>query len=315
MQLSRPAAREEPGWRWRTKRAVLTSLVDAAGSGPNSSHETWQARLELRFAASSHQTGRTHLANNRHYGPLMVQKALYPEGPGVCHCVVLHPPAGIAAGDQLSIDVSVGENAHALLSTPSATRWYKSSGRVASQQVHLTAEAGAALEWLPEENLFYDSVCAVQDVEIEIQDGARLLAWDSFMLGRQASDVPWLSGRIELKTHIRRAGQLLYSERGMIEACDQRFAGGPGLNGFRCGATLYAAAAGFDATEIERLAGSLPYDPELIAGCSELAPGLIMMRILGREASAVRQLLHRVWGDLRPAVIGLEPRPLRLWAC
>ena len=245
----------------------------------------------------------------------MVQKSLYPEGDRVCHAVVLHPPAGIAAGDELFIDVAVNRGAHALLSTPSATRWYKSLDRSARQHVHLKVAAEAALEWLPEENLFYEHVRANQSLEIELEAGSKLLAWDAFMLGRSPSAELWHSGQVKLHTRIRRLGQLLYSERGQMEGDDPAFNARPGLSGFRCGASLYAAGEGVSAALAEQLAGWLPYHPDLMAGSSQLAPGLIMLRILGREAGAVRQLLHRVWADVRPRVLGVPSQPLRLWAC
>ena len=55
----------------------------------------WQANLALRFARRGDGT---ILAASRHEGPLRIQKALYPEGPELCHAIVLHPPAGIAGG-------------------------------------------------------------------------------------------------------------------------------------------------------------------------------------------------------------------------
>src|SRR5450631_4307954 len=92
----------------------------------------WPASLDLQFVRRDWST---ILSRRRHHGPLRVQKALYPEGPGICHAIILHPPAGIAGGDELDLHVAVGEGAHALLTTPGAAKWYRSSGAAARQTV------------------------------------------------------------------------------------------------------------------------------------------------------------------------------------
>ncbi|MDO8773059.1 MAG: urease accessory protein UreD, partial [Burkholderiaceae bacterium] len=106
---------------------------------------TWLARLQLDYAL---EAGRS-VVRHRHDGPLRILQSLYPEGDAVCHNVLVHPPGGLVGGDTLDITAAVAPGAHALVTTPGATRFYKSAGELALQRTHLTLADGARLEWLP----------------------------------------------------------------------------------------------------------------------------------------------------------------------
>ena len=84
------------------------------------------AELTLRYEK---RDGRSVITQRRHYGPLLVQKPFYPEGDVVCHSIIVHPPGGIVAGDRLAIHVTLESGAHALITTPGATKWYRSEDR------------------------------------------------------------------------------------------------------------------------------------------------------------------------------------------
>src|SRR6187402_782414 len=117
---------------------------------------SWHARLELGFSRSG---SRTVLARRRHFGPLIVQRPFYPEG-GICHVYLVHPPGGIVGGDQLALQVEVERDAHALLTTPAATRFYRAGPhpRAALNQQFVVQDA--ALEWLPQETIVFDGARA-----------------------------------------------------------------------------------------------------------------------------------------------------------
>src|SRR2546421_9589234 len=116
---------------------------------------TWKAQLRLGFSSDN---GRTVLAEKRSEGPLVVQKPLYPEGDAVCHAILVHPPGGIAGGDELQLSVGAQEHACALLTTPGAAKWYRSAGPWARQR--LDFQVRGTVEWLPRETIVFDGALA-----------------------------------------------------------------------------------------------------------------------------------------------------------
>jgi urease accessory protein len=43
---------------------------------------------------------------------------------GICHILMLYPPAGIAGGDTLTMDLRLDNGSHAVITTPGAGKWY-----------------------------------------------------------------------------------------------------------------------------------------------------------------------------------------------
>ena len=144
----------------------------------------WQARLSLGF---ERRGDTTVLVQRAHYGPLRVQKALYPEGAAVCHAIVLHPPGGIAGGDRLEISVAAGQGVHALLTTPGAGKWYRSGGRPAQQSLTVRVAREAVVEWLPQETIVFDGAEATMHSRIELAAGGVFCGWEVLCLGRTAA--------------------------------------------------------------------------------------------------------------------------------
>lgn len=270
----------------------------------------WEAELKLGFAR---RDAATILVERQHRGPLRVQKALYPEGEGVCQTLLLHPPSGIAGGDRLHIEVGVGAGAHAQLTTPGAGKWYRSAGAEAAQTLDFSVAAGGVLEWLPQESIVFDGALARMTSRIALAGDARFFGWEVLCLGRTASGERFDHGLLQLATRLERDGQPLWIERGRLHGSDPLLASPAGLDGATVSATLLA---------------TLPKDiavAPLLEACRALnpadgarhaltaLPGLLVARYLGDASEAARHWLTACWTVLRPALLGRAAVPPRIW--
>ncbi|CAN0465315.1 unnamed protein product, partial [Phaeothamnion confervicola] len=143
----------------------------------------WRAELDLEFALRG---ARTRLTAQRHCGPLLVQRPFHPEAGDVCHAYLIHPPAGIVGGDELHLSVQVHSHAQVLLTTPAATRFYRSSALVSQLKQQFVVADHASLEWLPQENLLFDSARARIATSVHLAPHARFIGWEILCLGRPA---------------------------------------------------------------------------------------------------------------------------------
>ncbi|HEY6240553.1 MAG TPA: urease accessory protein UreD [Burkholderiales bacterium] len=267
----------------------------------------WRAELELGF---ERRGARTVLASRRQDGPLAVQKPLYPEGDGVCHAIVLHPPGGIAGGDELEIAVHAADRAHALLTTPGAAKWYRTAGPWASQSLTIEAGDGACVEWLPQETIVFDGALAGMRTEVRLAGTARYIGWEILCLGRSGSGERFARGTCRAETTLRRDGRLLRFERGAIEGGGPLLDSPAGLAGEAVCGTLLASAEGLGAI----LARCRELKPESGAGAVTLLPGVLVARYLGASSEAAKRYFTQLWRLLRPAVAGIEAREPRIWS-
>lgn len=277
-----------------------------------SDRENWAANLSVRFEKRGTQTV---LAEQHHSGPLLIQKALYPEGSAICHAVIVHPPGGIAEGDKLSLNIQHGPGAHAVITTPAATKWYKAPNRSTQQSISIRLEAGAKLDWLPQENILFDQSRVETSLGLSVASEATAIGWDLISLGRYASGESWLHGSLLIENEITDEHALpQWIERTMIEAASPIRNATLGLAGFPVFGTLWAFGAACTPGLAESLAPDLPFEEELRAGATCLPGGVLLIRALSRQTEPLRNAMISWWSRLRPIVHGVPARPLRLWA-
>ena len=273
----------------------------------------WHASLQLDYTLEGTRT----VARHAHNGPLHILQSLYPEGDAVCHNVLAHPPGGLVGGDTLDISATVGPGAHGLVTTPGATRFYRSTGERALQRTHLTLAEGARLEWLPLEALCYNACNAENHLTLNLAPGAECMGWDVTALGLPHAGQPFETGRFV--QHIEAPGRWL--ERGVIDAADHRLLESPlGLAGHRCMASLFfvtgrpldrarrdtaldAARAVMDAHALKASAGATSPNGQVL-----------VVRALAPQVEPAMQLLQQVRAAWRAALWQLCAEPPRIWS-
>jgi urease accessory protein len=273
----------------------------------------WRADLKLDYTLESQRTVVRYL----HQGPLRILQSLYPEGDQICHNVLVHPPGGLVGGDTLDIQVTVAEGAHGLVSTPGATRFYKSGGHPALQQVVAHLADNAKLEWLPLEAIAYNDCEATNRAIFNLAPSAELITWDVTALGLPSSDMAFTQGHFQ--QHLEIPG--VWLERGNIRGEDTRWLNSPlGLAGSKCLASLVFASG--SAIDSDRTTQALEAAREVIeshplrlqAGITCVHPQVIVLRVMSPLVEPTMDLLKKVWAVWRHTLWALPSTPPRIWS-
>jgi urease accessory protein len=262
----------------------------------------WQASLHLRFARDG---AVTRLVRNAHRGPLRVQKALYPEDPQTCHVIVLHPPGGVVGGDRLDIDIDAADGCHVLATAPGAAKWYRANGRVSHQAVRLRIGAGATLEWLPQETIFYDDAAVELEHEVDLAADAMYLGSEILCFGRRAAGERFASGSVHARTRIRQGGRTLWWEQGQITPAG--LASPLGLHGRSVCATFLAVGRALPAALQASLRAA---DPQLALS---QVKSVFVARHIGDDNEVARAAMLRVWQAVRPHLVKRAACIPRIW--
>jgi urease accessory protein len=270
----------------------------------------WEARLDLRFARRDE---RTVLVERAHRGPLVVQKTLHPEGPGVCQAIVVHPPGGIAGGDRLALSVVVERDAHAQLTTPGATKWYRTAGPFAGQAFTAHVAAGAMLEWLPHETIVFDGARADLTTVITLAGDALFVGWDVVSLGRTASGERFERGDYRQRFELVRDHALVWVERTNLAAGSPLLAAPVGLYGAPMFGTFVVAAPAIGDDLVVACRGVVPDAGAGMVGAVTRLPGMLVARCRGDSPEAARAWFTALWTLVRPALTGRAAVPPRIW--
>lgn len=283
----------------------------AAGIPRMATPSGWLGALDLEFAPSG---SRTVLARRSHVGPLVVQRPFYPEG-DVCHVYLVHPPGGVVGGDTLELRARAKDGAHVLVTTPAATKFYRSEGRLARQVQNITLDA-ATFEWLPQETILFPDAYASIATRVRLSERSKFIGWEIVCYGRPASGLKYSSGRAHQDFELWLNDVPLVLDHLRLGGASDSMHASFGLAGHTVLGTMFAYPADGALLELARTISLLPGAPLVSAGqiACTLVDGVLICRAVGSQADAIRRAVASIWSLIRPPIIGHGATPPRIWS-
>lgn len=257
---------------------------------------------QVRVSAVS-SGGRTRLADLAETGSL---RARLPKVPAGLEAVLVNTAGGVACGDHFTITAEAGAGAHLTLATPAAEKVYRSDGPVARIDVNLAAGPGAALHWLPQETILFDTARLARRYEVDLAPDSTFLSFEAVVFGRAARGEVMREGHLSDIWRVRRGAELVYADAFRLSGPLAAHLARPAIgNGAAALATFLYVAPDAEAR--------LDAARDLLAGARGEAGGsawngLLAVRWLAADIETLRR-------DATSFLMGFRAGPLpRVWA-
>lgn len=271
----------------------------------------WQGKLALVYRV---QNGSTLVSHAFARAPFKVQRPFYPEGSAVCHSTVLHTAGGIVGGDRLSQNLHLHSQSHALVTTATAGRVYRSPDEFSEQVTQISLEAGSILEWLPQELIIFNGAQYRQQMRVDMAAGAHFFGWELHRMGRTAREERFERGQVRSQVEIWREGKPLWIDRQHLQGGEELIASPNGLARNAVIATAVYIGQPLTPNTRDRLRGdweSGNYRGQ--GGITSTLDGGLLARYRGPSTAEARAWFAEIWGILRPTYARREVVIPRVW--
>jgi urease accessory protein len=259
--------------------------------------------------------GTTRLADLYQKAPCRILFPV-PESGDPIQAVVLTTCGGLTGGDRTRIAVAVGAGARATVTTQAAEKIYRALPGTgdARVEVNLTVAAHAWSEWLAQETILFDGARLHRTLVADVAPEGRLLAVDSLVFGRTAMGESFDRGKVHDSWRISRAGRLVWADALHLESDavkalrEAPFSFGTAV---ACSTLVYVGADSKKQLATVRRA----IDRDSLAGAATAFDGLLVIRIMAEQATAMRTAVKILATEIRHSAADLPPRMPRVWHC
>ncbi len=271
---------------------------------PNTARVGRDGFLRLRFAQSG---AHTILAQSRFSLPL---QALTPLtlADGASYLMLLNPTGGVLGGDHLVTEIVQEAGTHVCLTTPSATRIYRTTDKPAILETAIRLDEGATLEYFPDHVIPHVGSALRQSLRIEMARGSRAIIFDSMASGRIAHGERWSFTEMDSRTEVFSCGWPAYINRTRIIPAAKRPDRLGWMEEFDYMSCIGLFADGFKDWKVSctALNEEIKSMPNICGASTLLSGGGCVVRFLARSASDMTRANKQLWDVARASLLHLS---------
>jgi urease accessory protein len=263
---------------------------------------------------------RTILADLDRRTPFMAQRALYPEQslPDLAWLFIITTSGCVLQGDRMALEVNLGPQARAHVTTQSATKIHTMDANYAVQTQHICLADGAYLEFMPDPLIPHRRARFLSDTRLCLSETATLLYSEIIQPGRKYHHADERFGATLLSlatTATRPDGRMLFAEKLLVEP-ECRPVRQTGVMGpFDVLANVILLTPKDNADRVDaRIGAAVDLEQGVAYGACRLPndAGLIF-KVLARETAQAKARVRDFWGIVREEITGTALPPPFFW--
>lgn len=253
--------------------------------------------------------------------PFLVQRPLYwDEAMPHMPCVFVITTTGcVLQGDRMALEIEVGRDACAHVTTQSATKIHMMNANYASQLQNIVVEENGWLEYLPDTIIPHRTSRFLSHTNISIAETGSLIYAEVLLPGRKYHHEDELFGydlySSTIKATRRETGETLFVEKNIVEPITAGLSRSGIMNGYEVFGNVVLLTGKDKAVQVREAMGADVNRAEKLAWGASLLPGDcgLIFKVLGMTSESVREKIREFWGVARKTVTGHELPQAFLW--
>ena len=247
----------------------------------------WTGYLRL---TGSRKGKKTILKDSYSEGAFKITRPVYLTTSGEACFYIMNPGGGYVDGDSYKIDICLEEDAHAIITTQSSTKIYKTRIKPAIQEQTIYLKSGSILEYLPDPVIAYQYSCYKQRTVVRMESGSSLICSEIYTPGWAPDGTLFQYGLLQSKMEVYRDERLILFDHVKLQP-DGDIMGIGFMEGFTHFGTMIVIDDRVNQLFLEELHNYFESVSEARIGLTMIAVPGFALRVLANTTQEIEKIL------------------------